>query len=133
MNDESKRKRNLNISSSPEVYFYGKYVKLNQIYYSSSDSILLTGHIKLLKSLLSCQGVDKREVGRAVIPQFLTTYLFPASKLISEGGLSDTASGQTTSRFFFVIVIIYYNHFCSPETCRRCWTRKRRGRRAIAS
>ena len=68
-------------------------------YYSSSDSILLTGHIKLLKSLLSCQGVDKREVGRAVIPQFLTTYLFPASKLISEGGLSDTASGQTTSRF----------------------------------
>ena len=65
---------------------------------STSDSILLTGHIKLLKSLLSCQGVDKREVGRAVIPQFLTTYLFPASKLISEGGLTDTASGQTTSR-----------------------------------
>ena len=65
---------------------------------STSDSILLTGHIKLLKSLLSCQGVDKREVGRAVIPQFLTTYLFPASKLISEGGLTDTASGQTTNR-----------------------------------
>ena len=65
---------------------------------STSDSILLTGHIKLLKSLLSCQGVDKREVGRAVIPQFLTTYLFPASKLISEGGLTDTASGQTSSR-----------------------------------
>ena len=68
------------------------------IFCSTSDSILLTGHIKLLKSLLSCQGVDKRAVGGAVIPQFLTTYLFPASKLISEGGLTDTAGGQTTSR-----------------------------------
>ena len=63
---------------------------------STSDSILLTGHIKLLKSLLSCQGVDKREVGKAVIPQFISSYLFPASRLISEGGLTD--SSQQTSR-----------------------------------
>ena len=52
------------------------------------DGVLLAGHIKLLKALLSCQGVDRREVGRAVIPQFVSTYLFPASKLISEGGLT---------------------------------------------
>ena len=62
--------------------------------------------------------MDKREVGRAVIPQFLTTYLFPASKLISEGGLSDTASGQTTSRLFFwnhyFLKYLFYSRDVSP-------------------
>ena len=60
--------------------------------HNSSDSVLLAGHIKLLKALLSCQGVDRREVGLAVIPQFISTYLFPASKVISEGGLADSSA-----------------------------------------
>ena len=62
-----------------------------------SDSPLLAGHIKLLKALLSCQGVDKKEVGLAVIPQFISTYLFPASKLIREGGLADNISARDVS------------------------------------
>ena len=54
----------------------------------TADSTLLAGHIRLVKALLSCQGVNKQEVGAGMIAQFISTYLFPASRLISEGGLA---------------------------------------------
>jgi len=62
-----------------------------------SDSTLLAGHIKLVKALLSCQGVNKKEVGAGMISQFLSTYLFPASKLISEGGLATASNAKDCS------------------------------------
>eukprot|EP00090_Calanus_glacialis_P047045 TRINITY_DN9530_c0_g1_i3.p1 TRINITY_DN9530_c0_g1~~TRINITY_DN9530_c0_g1_i3.p1 ORF type:complete len:2633 (-),score=502.34 TRINITY_DN9530_c0_g1_i3:271-7929(-) len=63
----------------------------------TNDSTLLAGHIKLVKSLLSCQGVNKKEVGSSIISQFITTYLFPASKLISEGGLANNLPSKDIS------------------------------------
>jgi len=63
----------------------------------TNDSTLLAGHIKLVKSLLSCQGVNKKDVGASIISQFITTYLFPASKLISEGGLANNIPSKDIS------------------------------------
>ena len=63
----------------------------------TNDSTLLAGHIKLVKALLSCQGVNKKDVGASIISQFITTYLFPASKLISEGGLSNNTPSKDIS------------------------------------
>ena len=56
---------------------------------SVSDSEQLAGHIKLIESLLSCEGVSKDEVGLTLIEPLISLKLFPASILISEGGLSN--------------------------------------------
>jgi ubiquitin carboxyl-terminal hydrolase 9/24 len=64
---------------------------------STADSTLLAGHIKLVRALLSCQGVNKEEVGAGLIQQFLSTYLFPASRLISEGGLATAPAAKDCS------------------------------------
>ena len=53
-----------------------------------NDSALLAGHIKLIRSLLTCEGVSKEEVGKTLIESLICLHLFPASKLISEGGLN---------------------------------------------
>ena len=73
-----------------EVTYLFNFSPCNRV----ADSALLAGHIKLVKSLLSCEGVNKEEVGALIIPQFLTSYLFPASKLIAEGGLSSRSPGR---------------------------------------
>ena len=46
--------------------------------------------MNLLKHFPCDVGVNKTEVGAAVIPQFISTYLFPASKVINDGGLVDS-------------------------------------------
>jgi len=53
----------------------------------AADSSLMAGHIKLVKSLLSCEGVSKDEIGASIIEPLVCQHLFPASKLIKDGGL----------------------------------------------
>ena len=45
------------------------------------DCVLLAGHLRLVQSLLSCDGVSKVKVGAALIQTLLDLYLFPASKV----------------------------------------------------
>ena len=45
------------------------------------DCVLLAGHLRLVQSLLSCDGVSKAKVGTALIHTLLDIYLFPASKV----------------------------------------------------
>ncbi|EDO44319.1 predicted protein, partial [Nematostella vectensis] len=45
---------------------------------------LLAGHLRFLRTLLTCEGVDKRKWGQAIIRDLLGDFLFPASKLIFE-------------------------------------------------
>ena len=45
--------------------------------------MLLAGHLRLVQSLLSCDGVSKVKVGAALIQTLLDLYLFPASKVVN--------------------------------------------------
>ena len=45
------------------------------------DNILLTGHLCLIRSLLTCETANKSDIGEEIIPQIIKTYLFPASYL----------------------------------------------------
>ena len=45
---------------------------------------LLAGHLRLTSALLTCHGTDKIEYGRFLIPQLISEFLFPASKMIME-------------------------------------------------
>ena len=61
------------------------------------DCTLLAGHIRLVEALITCQGVDKVEVGASLVPELVSIYLFPASKLIAQGGLA-VSSGHSNDR-----------------------------------
>ncbi|CAG0890135.1 unnamed protein product, partial [Cyprideis torosa] len=55
-----------------------------------TDNILLAGHLRLIRALLTCEGVDKKSAGHRIIRPLLDRFLFPASNCILEG-LSSTA------------------------------------------
>ncbi|KAI9556016.1 hypothetical protein GHT06_018579 [Daphnia sinensis] len=50
-----------------------------------ADNALLAGHLNVVRGLLNCEGVNRKEAGKLLIPDLLNQYLFPASKLIAEG------------------------------------------------
>lgn len=62
----------------------------------AEDCTLLAGHLRLVEALLSCEGVDKQKVGKCLIPDLLTSFLFPASRLMAEGGLNNLSSSMDT-------------------------------------
>lgn len=47
-----------------------------------NEAPLLAGHLKLMKTLFTCEGVDKRRLGEKLTKDILNDFLFPASKLI---------------------------------------------------
>ena len=53
------------------------------------DCTLLAGHLRLVEALLLCEGVDKVAVGENLIKELLNVYLFPSSRLIADGALSN--------------------------------------------
>ena len=59
------------------------------------DNILLSGHLLLIKSLLTAENVNKIHIGKQVIPQLLHSYLFPSSFILNQ--LSSTSTSQTLS------------------------------------
>ena len=44
------------------------------------DNILFVGHLKFLRTLLTCQTIDKNEIGSDLIRLLIDQFLFPASK-----------------------------------------------------
>lgn len=51
----------------------------------AADSALLAGHFRLIRTLLTCEGILKEEVGKVLVPDLLANFLFPASHMISAG------------------------------------------------
>ncbi|XP_034003650.1 ubiquitin carboxyl-terminal hydrolase 24 isoform X2 [Trematomus bernacchii] len=49
---------------------------------SEADNILLAGHLRLIKTLLSLCGNDKEHLGQSLIQQLLDDFLFRASRII---------------------------------------------------
>ena len=68
-----------------ELTFLHNFTPCNRLV----DCTLIAGHLRLVEALLTCDGVDKKEVGTSLIPEILNTYLFPSSKLISDGALNN--------------------------------------------
>ncbi len=44
------------------------------------DNILFTGHLKFIRTLLTCESIDKNEFGNEFIRLLIDQFLFPASK-----------------------------------------------------
>uniref|UniRef100_A0A4W3HTX5 Ubiquitin carboxyl-terminal hydrolase 24 n=1 Tax=Callorhinchus milii TaxID=7868 RepID=A0A4W3HTX5_CALMI len=49
---------------------------------SESDNVLLAGHLRLIKTLLSLSGPEKELLGQSLIKQLMEDFLFRASKII---------------------------------------------------
>ncbi|XP_022101626.1 ubiquitin carboxyl-terminal hydrolase 24-like isoform X2 [Acanthaster planci] len=47
-----------------------------------TDNIIIAGHLQLAKTLLTCEGVDKKKIGKQLLDKLLNEFLFPASRLI---------------------------------------------------
>ncbi|KFM65449.1 Ubiquitin carboxyl-terminal hydrolase 24, partial [Stegodyphus mimosarum] len=60
----------------------------------SADSALMAGHFRLIKTLLTCDGVDKRDAGKILIQDLLSSFLFPASLMISGVNCPSSSSSQ---------------------------------------
>lgn len=46
---------------------------------------LISGHLNLLRALVTCEGVNKHSCGPRLVNQVLDYFLFPASNLMAEG------------------------------------------------
>jgi len=49
---------------------------------SGAEPALLLGHLKFIKTLFACEGVDKRAIGEEYIKTLLDDFLFAASKVV---------------------------------------------------
>ncbi|UJR33560.1 hypothetical protein I4U23_020999 [Adineta vaga] len=49
----------------------------------SIDNILFMGHLKFIRTLLTCENIDKNELGQEFIRLLIDQFLFPASKRMS--------------------------------------------------
>lgn len=45
----------------------------------------ISGHLNLLRALVTCEGVNKHKCGAKLVNQVLDYFLFPASNLMAEG------------------------------------------------
>ncbi|KAG2461370.1 UBP24 hydrolase, partial [Polypterus senegalus] len=63
---------------------------------SEADNILLAGHLRLIKTLLSLCGTEKEQLGPSLIQQLLDDFLFRASRIIlnSNSSASSVAISQ---------------------------------------
>ncbi|XP_071490931.1 ubiquitin carboxyl-terminal hydrolase 24-like [Diadema antillarum] len=52
----------------------------------ATDNNLVAGHLHLIRTLLTCEGVDKRKIGDRLLNSLLNEYLFPASRLVMSQG-----------------------------------------------
>ncbi|RXN05544.1 ubiquitin carboxyl-terminal hydrolase 24 isoform X3 [Labeo rohita] len=66
----------------------------NELETSEADNILLAGHLRLIKTLLSLCGSEKEQFGPSLIQQLLDDFLFRASRIILN---SDSSSSTTAS------------------------------------
>ncbi|XP_038074652.1 ubiquitin carboxyl-terminal hydrolase 24-like isoform X2 [Patiria miniata] len=50
--------------------------------FQQTDNIIIAGHLQLAKTLLTCEGMDKKKIGKQLLDKLLNEFLFPASRLI---------------------------------------------------
>ena len=60
-----------------EITFLNNFTTCHRL---QIDCVLIAGHLRLMESLVTCDGVDKTAVGKTLIPELLNVYLFPSSR-----------------------------------------------------
>ncbi|XP_060555692.1 ubiquitin carboxyl-terminal hydrolase 24-like isoform X1 [Ruditapes philippinarum] len=74
-----------------EVAWLSNFVPTEHPDLMDTDNMLLAGHLKLIKTLFTCEGICKEEYGKALVHDLLHDFLFPASKT-----MMDSMNGGTT-------------------------------------
>lgn len=103
---------------SDEINWFNSFSPSTASSSSSSrtlDNCLLTGHLNLTKSLLTCETADKERIGDQLIEQLIRSYLFPASYVLAfpmESSLVNDGNGGSFGSQPSM------NPICSEETSR---------------
>ncbi|KAH9492249.1 Ubiquitin carboxyl-terminal hydrolase 24 [Bulinus truncatus] len=81
---DEQQKLGLDIESmlDDEIDWLGNFVPSRNGELSHTDNTLLAGHLKLIRTLITCEGVDKASYGSSLVSNILHDFLFPASKLM---------------------------------------------------
>eukprot|EP00105_Crassostrea_gigas_P001822 XP_011414140.1 PREDICTED: ubiquitin carboxyl-terminal hydrolase 24 [Crassostrea gigas] len=82
--DQGKLQMNPTSMLEDEVAWLGNFVPSIHPDMSDTDNSLLAGHLKLISTLLTCEGVDPEENGRTLVYDILHDFLFPASKVMMD-------------------------------------------------
>lgn len=82
--DQGKLQMNPTSMLEDEVAWLGNFVPSIHPDMSDTDNSLLAGHLKLITTLLTCEGVDPEENGRTLVYDILHDFLFPASKVMMD-------------------------------------------------
>lgn len=68
-----------------EIAWLTNFTPCESPFKQETDNALLAGHLHLMQTLFTCEGVNKESFGKRIIPHLLNVFLFPASRLIVEG------------------------------------------------
>ncbi|XP_013409431.2 ubiquitin carboxyl-terminal hydrolase 24-like [Lingula anatina] len=81
-----------------EIAWLGNFNPSEQNGMMDTDNILLEGHLNLIRTLFTCDGVEKRSWGKDLLKDLLNDFLFPSSKhIIDEPGPTNTNNNQWNS------------------------------------
>ncbi|KAL3868453.1 hypothetical protein ACJMK2_041259 [Sinanodonta woodiana] len=78
-----------------EINWLTNFVPSTHHELKETDNCLLAGHLKLIRTLFTCENVNKEEFGKMLVYDLLHDFLFPASKLMMDslnGGNLDNLS-----------------------------------------
>ncbi|KAL5016318.1 hypothetical protein ScPMuIL_005907 [Solemya velum] len=67
-----------------ELAWLSNFVPSDNADLRETDNCLLAGHLKLIKTLFTCEGVDKEQFSQTLVHDLLHDFLFPASKLMMD-------------------------------------------------
>uniref|UniRef100_A0A2C9KAF6 Ubiquitinyl hydrolase 1 n=1 Tax=Biomphalaria glabrata TaxID=6526 RepID=A0A2C9KAF6_BIOGL len=81
-----------------EVIWLCNFVPSRNGELSQTDNTLLAGHLKLMRTLATCEGVEKSSYGGTLVNDLLHDFLFPASKLMLDS-MNQTAQDSNLMEF----------------------------------
>lgn len=72
-----------------EINWLDNFVPSEHLDVRETDDTLMAGHLRLIQTLLTCEGINKEEFGMDLLHNLLYNFLFPASKLIKDDSSQD--------------------------------------------
>ncbi|ELT87807.1 hypothetical protein CAPTEDRAFT_215538 [Capitella teleta] len=88
------------------------------------DNLVIGGHLRLIKTLVTCEGVDKRSIGKSILQEILHNFLFPASKIIMDASDSNATfmpkCSNEDSRSAAYSLLVELANGCAPNLSEIC-------------
>ncbi|XP_035828590.1 LOW QUALITY PROTEIN: ubiquitin carboxyl-terminal hydrolase 24 [Aplysia californica] len=98
LSEQKKLNFDVNSMLEDEIAWLSNFVPSRHTDLRQTDNTLLAGHLKLIRTLLTCEGVDKVEHGSGLVSDLLHDFLFPASKLMLDS-MNQTAQDHNLAEF----------------------------------